>query len=118
MDLPGDPPGQPEYVNAVAEIATTLAPLELLDHLLAVERAEGRSRGAKRWQARTLDLDLLLHGVRRVRSPRLTLPHPGAHRRPFVVHPLAEIAPDARIPGHGCAAELAARVPAGGLVAL
>ncbi len=106
---------QPDYVNAVAELHTGLGPRVLLDHLMTIENREGRVRGDARWQARTLDLDLLLHGDRTECGPRLTLPHPGTHSRPFVIHPLAEIAPEAVIPGQGTAAVLAASVPRGQL---
>jgi 2-amino-4-hydroxy-6-hydroxymethyldihydropteridine diphosphokinase len=106
---------QPDYLNAVAALATRLEPLELLDHLQAIEDAHGRTRGAERWQARTLDLDLLLYAQVCLDTPRLQLPHPGVHLRPFVIHPLAEIAPDAVVPGRGTAAALAACVPAHGL---
>ena len=112
------PAPQPDYVNAVAALDTALAPDALLDHLLAIERAAGRERAATRWAPRTLDLDLLLYGDERRADSRLTLPHPGAHQRPFVIHPLAEIAPAASIPGHGTVAALAALVPAAGLVRL
>ena len=104
------PPEQPHYVNAVAAIRTELAPEALLDVLLSLEQAAGRVRDAGRWQARTLDLDLLVFGAHRQASARLTLPHPGAHERAFVIHPLAEIAPALEIPGRGPVVALAARV--------
>lgn len=112
---PMGPADQPHYVNAVAALDTTLTARALLGVLQTLERAAGRTRGAERWQARTLDLDLLLHGALRLESPRLTLPHPGTHLRPFVIHPLAEIAPDEWIPDRGRAADLARRVDAAGL---
>ena len=96
----GEP--QPDYVNAVALVATALAPKALLERLQAIERRHGRQRthGARN-APRTLDLDLLLFGRRRVNRPRLTLPHPRMHARAFVLRPLADIAPTASIPGHG-----------------
>ena len=106
---------QPHYLNAVAELETELAPRALLAELMRIETAEGRVRDGARWQSRPLDLDLLLHGGERIQEPSLTLPHPGAHLRPFVIHPLAEIAPQARIPGLGPVAELAAGVDDGDL---
>jgi 2-amino-4-hydroxy-6-hydroxymethyldihydropteridine diphosphokinase len=106
---------QPDYINAVAQLDTELAPLELLAHLQGVERDEGRRRGGQRWGARTLDLDLLLHGEQQMDGPRLVLPHPGVHLRAFVIHPLAEIAPDAWVPGLGTAAAIAAGVSRRGL---
>lgn len=96
---------QPDYVNAVALVSTTLAPRALLARLLAIERRQHRRRDASmpRNAPRTLDLDLLLYGARRIRSPQLTLPHPRMHERAFVLRPLGDIAPAARIPGRGLA---------------
>ncbi|MEY3018024.1 MAG: hypothetical protein RL336_1159 [Pseudomonadota bacterium] len=84
---PGD---QPDYVNAAAQINTHLAPLALLDALQAIEQRHGRVRDI-RWGPRTLDLDLLLFGAQTLDHPRLTVPHPRAHERDFVLHPLADI---------------------------
>jgi len=94
---------QPDFVNAVAAIDTTLAPRALLDALLGIERAHGRERNAdaERWGPRTLDLDLLLYGDAEVDEPGLHVPHPHLHERAFVLVPLCEIAPEAVIPGHG-----------------
>lgn len=104
---PLGPPGQPDYVNAAALLETELTPLELLDALQGIERAQGRRRDGERWGPRTLDLDLLLFGSRVLDSERLRLPHPQMHRRAFVLIPLAEIAPaDLRIPGAGVLGEL------------
>ncbi|NKC12499.1 MAG: 2-amino-4-hydroxy-6-hydroxymethyldihydropteridine diphosphokinase [Gammaproteobacteria bacterium] len=94
-------PMQPDYVNAAALIETALLPHQLLDELQRIEGAQGRIRGALRWQARTLDLDLLLYGTWRVRTPRLTVPHPGLHERDFVLAPLAELTPDLVLPRYG-----------------
>lgn len=91
---------QPEFVNAVAQLETTLAPEALLDALLDIEHRFGRIRGAKDGP-RTLDLDLLLYNDQFLDLPRLTLPHPRLHLRAFVLQPLAEIAPDLIIPGRG-----------------
>jgi 2-amino-4-hydroxy-6-hydroxymethyldihydropteridine diphosphokinase len=92
---------QPDYVNAVAILATALAPHALLDRLQAIERRQGRQRvPGERNAARTLDLDLLLFGRRRVGHAKLSLPHPRMHARAFVLRPLADIAPAASIPGH------------------
>ncbi len=97
--------GQPDYTNAVIALDTALAPRALLDALLEIERAGGRTRESP-LAPRTLDLDLLLHGSAVVREPGLELPHPRMHQRAFVLRPLAEIAPGAVIPGHGPAAAL------------
>jgi 2-amino-4-hydroxy-6-hydroxymethyldihydropteridine diphosphokinase len=91
---------QPEFVNAVARLETTLAPESLLDALLDIERRFGRQRAEKNGP-RTLDLDLLLYDHRVLELPRLTLPHPRLHLRAFVLLPLAEIAPDLHLPGRG-----------------
>lgn len=82
----------PDYINAVAELRTQLEPHDLLAQLQALERRFGRER-PYRHAPRTLDLDLLLFGDRRVASPALTLPHSGLHQRAFVLAPLAELAP-------------------------
>ena len=109
------PAGQPDYCNAVAQLETTLKPEVLLDALLAIEDAAGRVRG-ERWGARVLDLDLLTHGDTVCSTARLTLPHPALAERDFVLLPLAEIAPEAHIPGLGTASELLARLPTPRLV--
>jgi len=108
---PLGPADQPDYINAVAGLDTGLAAEALLDALQAIERAHGRVRGAVRWGPRTLDLDLLLYGDRCRDDPRLTLPHPGLHRRAFVLYPLREIAPGLVIPGCGPVEALAACCP-------
>jgi len=93
---------QPDYVNNVALIRTTLRPRPLLAALQRIERAQGRRR-SHRNAARTLDIDLLLFGRRRIRVPGLTAPHPRMHQRAFVLRPLADIDPAATIPGRGLA---------------
>lgn len=95
---PIDAPGQPDYINAVAQIATTLPPLELLHELQAIEQAFGRER-LYRNAPRTLDLDLLLYGEHCLDTPELILPHPRLAERAFVLAPLAELDPDLVIPG-------------------
>lgn len=103
---------QPDYVNAVALVSTSLAPRTLLGRLHAIERRQRRRRDARtpRNAARTLDLDLLLYGARRIRSPQLTVPHPRMHDRAFVLKPLTDLDPAARIPGRGLARAHLARV--------
>lgn len=87
-------PGQPRYTNAVAALATDLAPLALLDALQAIENDQGRER-LERWGPRTLDLDILLYGEQVIDEPRLTVPHYHMQARAFVLYPLAElVAPD------------------------
>ena len=96
---------QPDFVNAVALVETTLPPRALLARLQAIERRQQRRRDAAtpRNAPRTLDLDLLLYGARRMRSAQLTVPHPRMHERAFVLQPLNDIAPAVRIPGRGLA---------------
>ena len=91
---------QPDYVNAVAVLATSLAPGALLKRLLAIERRHRRTR-TQRNAPRTLDLDLLLFGRRCMRSDDLSIPHPRMHVRAFVLRPLADVAPAVQIPGRG-----------------
>lgn len=95
---PVGPPGQGPYLNAAAELETTLDPHALLDAMLAVERAHGRNRSSgERWGPRTLDLDLLIYDGLTIDEPGLTLPHPRMRERPFVLGPLSEIAPQLRV---------------------
>ena len=93
---------QPRYLDAVVRLRTTLSPEETLARLLAVEHDLGRVRSFPN-APRTLDLDLLLCGSRRIALPGLTVPHPRMHERAFVLEPLGAIAPAARIPGRGLA---------------
>lgn len=108
---------QPEFINAVAELETSLAPEALLDALLEIEQRFGRIR-AERNGPRTLDLDLLLYDDQCVDLPRLTLPHPRLHLRAFVLQPLAEIAPDLEIPGRGTVAAWLPAVANQGIIKL
>jgi 2-amino-4-hydroxy-6-hydroxymethyldihydropteridine diphosphokinase len=99
---PLGPPGQPDYINAVACLSTTLEPERLLDELQALEQLHGRVRRGERWGPRTLDLDLLLYGERTIDTKRLQVPHPHMTERAFVLYPMSEIAPASlEIPGHG-----------------
>lgn len=111
---------QPDFINAVAMLDTGLGPRALLDALLAVERSFGRERDVTvaRWGPRTLDLDLLLHGDATVEEAGLHLPHPQLLRRAFVLVPLAEIAPEAVIPGHGRVREALAALPQADVAAI
>jgi 2-amino-4-hydroxy-6-hydroxymethyldihydropteridine diphosphokinase len=105
---------QPDFLNAVALVETTLEPLALLEQLRVLETAAGRVRRV-RWGPRTLDLDLLLHGARTLSSAELTLPHPRLVERRFVLEPLLEVWPDARLPDGSALAERLERLPAGGV---
>ena len=104
------PGEQPDYVNAVAAIETELNPHALLEALLAIEAAQGRTRERLRWRPRTLDLDVLVYGERVIRDHDLTVPHPRIRERAFVLRPLADVAPELAIPGVGCVARLLAGV--------
>ena len=108
----GGPP-QPDYLNMVVAVETSLGSEALLERCLAVEAEHGRVR-RERWGARTLDLDLLSFGAETLRTERLTLPHPRMAERAFVLVPLAEVAPELKI-GDTTAGELAARCDRSGL---
>ena len=95
---PGTPP-QPDHLNAVVRLATTLAPLELLTALHAIERAAGRDPHAAPWSARPLDLDVLLWDDEQIDLPGLVVPHPRLTGRRFVLAPLADLVPDLIVPG-------------------
>jgi 2-amino-4-hydroxy-6-hydroxymethyldihydropteridine diphosphokinase len=99
---------QPRFLNAAAELETGLAPRELLERLLQVERELGRTRDGPRWGPRTIDLDLLLYGRERLDEPGLTVPHPRLHERRFALEPLAELDPRLEVPGLGLVSELLA----------
>ncbi|THA00792.1 2-amino-4-hydroxy-6-hydroxymethyldihydropteridine diphosphokinase [Rodentibacter pneumotropicus] len=94
---PLGPQDQPDYVNAVAKIETTLPPLSLLDELQRIENEQGRVR-LRRWGERTLDLDILLYGNEIIQNERLTIPHYDMYNREFVIVPLLEITPDLIFP--------------------
>jgi 2-amino-4-hydroxy-6-hydroxymethyldihydropteridine diphosphokinase len=102
----GGPEGQPDFLNMVIAVDTTLDPLELLAHCQAVERAHHRERKV-RWGARTLDIDIISYGDMRSQDPALTLPHPRAAERAFVLYPWALMDPNATLDGRPVA-ELAA----------
>ncbi|WP_184138155.1 2-amino-4-hydroxy-6-hydroxymethyldihydropteridine diphosphokinase [Deinococcus humi] len=86
----GGPPRQPDYLNAALWLRTDLPPLELLSALHDIEARAGRER-RERWEARVLDLDLIVYGNRVEVGPSLTLPHPRAWERAFVLAPLADL---------------------------
>lgn len=115
---PMGPQDQPDYVNAVAALDTSLTATALLDELQRIELEQGRQRKDERWGPRTLDLDILLYGEEILATPRLTVPHYGLHQREFVVYPLLELAPLLHIPGLGALAEIALQVPRNGLTVL
>jgi len=99
----------PDYLNAVVVLHTALPPQALLDSLQHIEAVHGRQR-PHRNAPRTLDLDLLLYGDRRIATDTLTVPHPRLHERAFVLRPLLDVLPDAWIPGIGPASDRLADV--------
>jgi 2-amino-4-hydroxy-6-hydroxymethyldihydropteridine diphosphokinase len=103
---------QPAFLNAVAALDTGLEPLALLDELLRIEAEHGRERTI-RFGPRTLDLDLIWYDGLRMDGDRLTLPHPRAAEREFVLRPLADIAPEVELDGRSVAARLAGLPPQG-----
>lgn len=98
-------PEQPDYFNAVVVLETPLSPQALLDLAHDVENAAGRVR-LERWGPRTLDVDIIGYDDIVSSDPELTLPHPRAHERGFVLAPWVEVSPDATLPGHGRIADL------------
>lgn len=111
---------QPDFINGVIALETTLDAPGLLAALLGIERRFGRLRNSEagRWGPRTLDLDLLLHDDQVLELPGLSLPHPRLHERAFVLVPLAEISPGLVVPGQGRVDGLLAKVDASGIQAI
>lgn len=109
----GGPP-QPDYLNAVVLADVTIPARELLEELHEVEAVFDRVR-LVRWGPRTLDIDIITVDGERSDDPDLTLPHPRAHERAFVLAPWHDVDPDAVLPGHGPVADLLARVGQAGI---
>ncbi|KES06442.1 2-amino-4-hydroxy-6-hydroxymethyldihydropteridine pyrophosphokinase [Streptomyces toyocaensis] len=109
-----EPGSQPSYFNAVAVLRTTLPPSSLLERAHAVEEAFHRVRD-ERWGPRTLDVDIVAYADLRSDDPRLTLPHPRAHERAFVLAPWHDVDPEAELPGHGPVADLLGAVTRDGV---
>ena len=113
----GPDPSAPPYLNSVVLLSTRLAPSVLLDFLHSIEERHGRARrtpGEARWQDRTLDLDLIAYGDVRSETSTLTLPHPRAAERDFVLGPWLSVDPDAVLPGRGPVADLLGALQASG----
>ena len=98
---PLGPEDQPDFINAAAGLLAILTPQQLLASLKEIEHRLGRTVPVVRWGPRVIDLDLLQFGDRVIAEPGLTLPHPGLPERNFVLYPLAEIAAELWVPGHG-----------------
>ncbi|MFD4012390.1 2-amino-4-hydroxy-6-hydroxymethyldihydropteridine diphosphokinase [Streptomyces albidoflavus] len=109
-----DPGSQPSYFNAVAVIRTTLPPGSLLERAQAVEEAFHRVRD-ERWGPRTLDVDIVAYAGVVSADPELTLPHPHAHERAFVLAPWHDVDPEAELPGQGPVDELLSALAGDGL---
>jgi 2-amino-4-hydroxy-6-hydroxymethyldihydropteridine diphosphokinase len=112
--VPVGGPGQPDYLNAVLAAVTSLSARAVLDRCLAAEEAAGRVRGP-RWGPRTLDVDVIVYGDVVSGDPELTLPHPRAHERAFVLAPWHDVDPAAVIPGRGRIADLLAAAGTAGI---
>ncbi|MFF8291265.1 2-amino-4-hydroxy-6-hydroxymethyldihydropteridine diphosphokinase [Streptomyces sp. NPDC016309] len=111
-----DPGSQPSYYNAVVLLKTTLPPASLLERAHAVEEAFARVRD-ERWGPRTLDVDIVAYADVVSDDPVLTLPHPRAHERAFVLAPWHDVEPEAQLPGAGAVAELLSGVGREGVLA-
>ncbi|GHC68860.1 2-amino-4-hydroxy-6-hydroxymethyldihydropteridine diphosphokinase [Streptomyces cinnamoneus] len=109
-----EPGSQPSYFNAVVLVKTTLPPDSLLERGHAIEEAFERVR-EERWGARTLDVDIVTYQDVVSDDPGLTLPHPRAHERAFVLVPWYDVDPEAVVPGHGAVAELLAGMSRAGV---
>ncbi|MEU0644519.1 MULTISPECIES: 2-amino-4-hydroxy-6-hydroxymethyldihydropteridine diphosphokinase [Streptomyces] len=109
-----DPGSQPTYFNAVIVLKTTLPPSSLLERAHAVEEAFHRVRD-ERWGPRTIDVDIVAYADVVSDDPVLTLPHPRAHERAFVLAPWYDVEPEAQLPGRGPVAHLLADVPREGV---
>ncbi len=115
----GCPPGSPSYLNACIEVETDMPAEEILQLCLRIEAELGRTRSGEYGEARTCDIDLICCGSETSRTSTLTLPHPRAHEREFVLRPLCDIDPQLVLPGQSMnAAQLLAALPAGPAVTL
>lgn len=112
---PMGPKDQPDYMNAVAKLSTSLTPIALLDELQKIENDAGRVRKDNRWGPRILDLDILLYNNDVINSERLIVPHYGLKEREFVLIPLNEIAPTLTLPDGDAINELSQKIPSNGL---
>ncbi|MBA3580829.1 MAG: 2-amino-4-hydroxy-6-hydroxymethyldihydropteridine diphosphokinase [Gammaproteobacteria bacterium] len=116
MAIDGEIPDQPEYINAVAHLRTKVSAQRLLAALLYIEQTHGRVRDGHKWDARTLDLDLLLFGDAIINEPGLQVPHPGLVARAFVLYPLYDLQQNILLPGiNNNLAQLLQHCPLAGL---
>lgn len=110
ISKPHGPQDQPDFTNAVVVAYTTLSPEPLLDVLQHIEKTQGRERHTH-WGARTLDLDIILFADKIINTPRLTIPHPFAHQREFVVQPLADLDDNLVLGAQGKVTDLLNQLP-------
>ncbi len=110
----GCPAGSPCYLNACVEVSTAMPPQEVLELCMRIEKELGRERNGVYGAPRTCDIDIIMYGDLQLQSPTLTLPHPRAHEREFVLRPLCDIDPSLTLPGqHLTVSALLATIPAG-----
>jgi len=109
---------QDDFINAVAEIETSLEPVPLMHGLQCIETSMGRQRDGRRWGPRLIDLDLLLYGDQRVQSDELEIPHPRMHERAFVLMPMCELDDTLEIPARGGIKKLLEQVDCSGIFRL
>jgi 2-amino-4-hydroxy-6-hydroxymethyldihydropteridine diphosphokinase len=110
VTLSGIDETRPKYLNAVLLVQTTLKPKELLAACRLIESEHGRVR-VEKWGSRTLDVDIITYGTLLKTGKELTIPHPRAYQRGFVLVPWSLADPDAVLPGHGPVAELVEHLP-------
>ncbi|MFC1775750.1 2-amino-4-hydroxy-6-hydroxymethyldihydropteridine diphosphokinase [Pseudomonadota bacterium] len=106
---------QNEFINAVAEIETSLAPAPLLRLLQLIENTMGRQRSGRRWGPRKIDLDLLLYAEQQYQSAELVVPHPRMFERAFVLVPMFELEAELEVPGHGRIEKLLQKLDCSGI---
>ena len=111
---PMGPQDQPDYINAVVELDSTLSPHKLLKQLQSIEQQQGRVR-IRHWGERTLDLDIIVYAKQEISDEQLHIPHKGLADRSFVLYPLVEIAPVLTIPKFGTVGDLVQNCPRSGL---
>ncbi len=111
VSKPMGPSNQPDYINAVAKISTSLTPQGLLSELQAIEQMHQRQRKGERWGPRTLDLDIILFADEQIDTKTLKIPHYGVAEREFVLIPLQELQADLIIPGKGAVEGLIEQLP-------
>lgn len=109
---------QDEFINAVLQIETSLAPMALLQVTKSIENVMGRERNGRRWGPRLIDIDLLLYDEKKMFSDELKLPHPRMHERAFVLVPMVELDAEVKVPGHGVVENLLEHLDCSGICLL